>query len=669
MANIILSVLIKDNAKIIERCLNSAKDLISGLVILDTGSTDNTVTLCKDWIKNNKISAMMGEIQFENLGHSRTKLFQLAQNFAKSKEMDLSKTYALMLDPDMTLESKDDRELTAPGYLVKVKTVNLYYYKLALARLDCNWKTELVLGEKWSCGQEAEVLSDWKIYNHTDSEEDRFTRNLELLLPVKDSNSLYLYYLGKNYKDTGHHAKAIEYYKKCIEKGGDNPEVWQSLFDISKCYNDLDRWPEALAHYLKAYEKNPKRSEPLLEIAHHYRVAGSCNLAMTFAKLGIKIPRPDYKDWPVDWEIYKYKFAQEMNIAGFYSGERERGFLACEAINLARGVYYSAKEMARRNEFYYIERLESQNFPLEIERPMIPGYEPERFRAFNPSVLVEGDTIYCNVRTTNYDQVVETGHYHILDPNNVIRTRNFLTSWSKDHQLLSSYEVINPFKYNQYRFDLMGMEDCRLFKHGGDFWVTCTTVDNNPGRYPWISLAKLGKPENGKIELEYFAPIPGPTPGRCEKNWSPFSQNGEIKVIYGYNPLTIYKIDLEQKSLVLEKTVDHGLDLSTFRGGGGPIPWEGGYLTCIHEVIFHPQRHYVHRILYFDQDWNLKKLSVPFYFHNKNIEFCAGLSVDSQYLYFSMGILDKEARIYYIPIQKAKEILRDVPTLKEVREL
>ena len=52
-------------------------------------------------------------------------------------------------------------------------------------------------------------------------------------------NVRYYFYLANSYHDTGRSEEAINFYKKRIELGGWNQEVWYSYFRIGKCFKNM----------------------------------------------------------------------------------------------------------------------------------------------------------------------------------------------------------------------------------------------------------------------------------------------------------------------------------------------------------------------------------------------------------------------------------------------
>jgi tetratricopeptide (TPR) repeat protein len=76
---IFLNMIVKNEALNMPSNLNSVKDLIDGVCILDTGSTDNTMEVIEDWcIEHSKVCHLKKE-PFVNFGKSRTSSFEWAK--------------------------------------------------------------------------------------------------------------------------------------------------------------------------------------------------------------------------------------------------------------------------------------------------------------------------------------------------------------------------------------------------------------------------------------------------------------------------------------------------------------------------------------------------------------------------------------------------------------
>ena len=70
MKTVCAALIVKNESKVIERCLNSIKDFIDYWVICDTGSTDDTKSIINSELSG--ISGELHEVEWVSFGHNRT---------------------------------------------------------------------------------------------------------------------------------------------------------------------------------------------------------------------------------------------------------------------------------------------------------------------------------------------------------------------------------------------------------------------------------------------------------------------------------------------------------------------------------------------------------------------------------------------------------------------
>ena len=100
-------MIVKNEELVLERCLNSVKNLVDEIIIVDTGSIDNTKDIAKRFTKN-------------VLDYEWVHDFSKARNFAFSKA---TSKYILWLDADDIVPQKTIKEL------IKIKN-NLSFFKI-----------------------------------------------------------------------------------------------------------------------------------------------------------------------------------------------------------------------------------------------------------------------------------------------------------------------------------------------------------------------------------------------------------------------------------------------------------------------------------------------------------------------------------------------------------
>jgi len=681
-SKICLTMIVRNEEKIIERCLNSVKDIVDCIVICDTGSTDNTVKIIEQYIEKNKIPGEVLRHEWINFGHNRTLSVQAAQKILEKLNFSLGNTYLLLIDADMMLEigpAFNKNALLIDSYSISQKTNAYSLYNTRLVRASLPWQSMGVTHEYWSCNMpctEAQ-LQALSIDDRDDGgcKSDKFERDVKLLtqgLQQEPENERYLFYLAQSYLCLQDYDEAIKWYKKRIDKGGWLEEVWYSKYMIGECYKAMGQWDKAMAFYLNAYQFNPERAEPLYQISRYYRLKEQYNLALFFALQGSRIPYPEKQVLNISYPIYEYLFDEDISVAAYYTPHKEIGYAAANRLMLKKGVPYHVKEQAYKNMLYYVGDLKDAQYKaIDIDLPPIHEGFASHYNPMNPSIkkTSSGYDVIC--RTVSYLQI---GAQHfksldLFDPTSY-NTRNFLVRYDSDFNLLSQQEIIEKLPRARRKSNVEGLEDCRMFEYKNETWFACTTSDTNPTGQRQVSLCKLEANRNGPaVHVEKLIPLFGPDPFRCEKNWLPFIKNNEVHVIYSYDPLIIYKpeIDVEEgrpsRQVGLQyDNLKH--DFSRFSGSAPPIEFDNGYLLLVHETMYdNSQRNYMHRFVYMDQGFNIKKVSKPFIFLHRGIEYCCGMTIDHSLtnLIMGIGIEDREAYLCTIDLDTVRTLLEPLP--------
>lgn len=493
---------------------------------------------------------------------------------------------------------------------------------------------------------------------------DKYEKDLTLLslaLQEDPTNENLLFYLARTHKNLEHFDEAIKWSQARLEKEGNEDQVWYSLFLIGQAYQEKNDWNNASEWYKKAFSYNSKRAEPLQKIATYYRVNGQNDLAFQFAKQGSSIPYPKDQNFFINPSVYDYQFDEELSIAAYYTPFKAEGFAAVNRLVLNKKVPLEVKDAAYRNMLYYVENLKNTHFkPVLFDLPTVCEGIGGTYHPLNPSILKTENGYKMICRTVNYLRTSQQS-YIFPNPNDwYIRTKNFLLHYDTNFNLISQQEIIENLPRERYHWTkIIGLEECRLIPSTEKTMFTCTVCDTGPTAAQ-ICYCSLEKEIPGQaIYVDRLTPIKGPNPNRWEKNWLPFVINNELYTIYSHDPFIINKPVVETGENPVVFKYEPVQDFSRFKGSAGPIPFDEGYLVIVHETIFNHQLNYIHRFLYLDKNFHMKKLSKPFTYQHTGIEFCCGMTMDhsGKHLIMTIGHEDREAYIYFADIDMVRKLL------------
>lgn len=656
---ICLSMMIEDDETVIERCLKSVEGIVDCISIINNGSTDETSDILSQFMQETGIP---GKIYPCSTQHAEQKLIE-------DLGLSLEQTYILEIEPDQKLHihsqfKKEDLVQDAYEVLDTSFALSCTRYVQHLFRAS---KSE----KKFHHLEKLKTLAlegfDDRQYNirKLQSSISRLTEQLA----ANPSEPRLLFNLAQSHKGLKQYNDAIFWYEKRLEQQGDQEEAWFAKCMIGECLQEKGEWDKALYWYLEAYQFNPYRADPLQKIATHYRYSGQNDLACVFAKYGVRIPEPAD---PTIFSLnpsHPYLFNETLSIAAYYTQFREDGFHAANNLILTKNVPWYIKDLAYCNMLFYVQELPNATYePIQIELPLICKGSDERFYPMNPSIQKTPNGYQVICRTVNYTQK-GAKEFETIDPTGVFRNRNFILHYDKKFNLISQQEIIETLSRERFpAFNLEGLEDCRLFTYNNESWFSCTTCDTNPTGQRQISLCKLAKARfTPTIHVETLIPLIGPDLHRCEKNWLPFIKDGQLHLIYSYDPFVIVKPDLETGECQTVYSYEPTHNFSTFRGSAAPIPFDEGYLMLVHEVVHHQDhtRSYLHRFLYLNKNFSINKLSKPFTFRHSGIEFCVNMTIDhtGTRLILPIGIEDHEAYLCFVDFATIRNLLEPLPAL------
>lgn len=319
---ICLNMIVKNETKVIKRSLASVKPLIDYWVIVDTGSTDFTQTMIKEFMKD--IQGELHEEPFRNFEYNRNHALKLAKNKAD---------YILFIDADEELSYNSDFKLPLLDkdfYYIISDYSGTEYPRTQLIKNNLPWKWEGVVHEAVDCKQAKTSDTLYGVKNYIRSEgcrsqdSQKFYKDAKVLedaLLKNPNNTRYVFYLAQSYKDAGEKELAIKNYHKRIQMGGWDEEVFWSKYEIARLQKDLNQDPKTFVDsFYKAFTYRPTRAEPLYYLINYYRSNNMNHQGYALANLALRIPQPKDLLFVEKW-IYDYGILMEFSICAYWIGD------------------------------------------------------------------------------------------------------------------------------------------------------------------------------------------------------------------------------------------------------------------------------------------------------------------------------------------------------------
>jgi glycosyltransferase involved in cell wall biosynthesis len=374
MKTIGLCMIAKDEAHVITRCLDSARSLADYVLVVDTGSTDGTQQIVRDWLEEAHVAGAVVEEPWRDFAHNRS--FALAE-LRKRADID----YALIIDADDVLEldagfapEKFKSEMTHDLYDVPVFDGPLTYSRPHICRNRLPFSFRGVLHEYLETPSpgvlQRTTAAGIAIRSTREGARNRNPRKyqddaalLERALASETDPFLisrYIFYLAQSYMNCGEREKALANYLKRAELGDWIEEVYVSLFEAGNLMAALERpYDEVIATYLRAADLVPRRAEALHAASRYCRAHGKYRQGYEIAARGIGLKPPEGALFAQPW-IYDYGLLDEY-ARNAYAIERYQDCLdAYQRLLCEAGIPEGVRERAERSAALPRKRLAEQ---------------------------------------------------------------------------------------------------------------------------------------------------------------------------------------------------------------------------------------------------------------------------------------------------------------------
>jgi glycosyltransferase involved in cell wall biosynthesis len=641
------NAIVKNEEAVIERCIRSLLPYVDYAIVVDTGSEDRTPEKISRLFAGARKPFELHYAPFDNFSQARNVALQ------RARESPLEWDYLLLADADMELRVENPdwtKKLNGgPAYDMRQVGGALGYYNKRLVSRQATGNYAGVTHEYLDVPSSG-VIAGADFVDHADgyNRPDKFARDIALLeqaLATETSPGLierYHFYLAQSYYDAGRFNDAITHYRRRVELGGYAEEQWYAQMRLAHCHRNLGDHVHFLWEMLRAYSMRPSRAEPIYELASYFRVRGENFTSLLFSEpgLGFSVPRGDLLF--INDYVYKTGLREEFAICAYYDEHRRsRGAKETNKLALEGSV------QARFNQFWYLQPLAAAVPSFQTKR--IQFIPPDGYVDCNPSVINHAGKLLTLVRTVNYT-ITPEGQYRIrasdgsLAGDHPICTRNFIGSGPDDWREIGLPENFPEPKYQMVR----GFEDSRLFQRGQELWTLSTVRELTPEGWCEQVLAPLDRSE-GSGSCCYGDNWKQILPSHRvhQKNWMPWSMpwsdgGDELQFVYRLGTL------VNSKGEVIVQH-DFDFDVSHISGGSQVVKVDDRlWLALVHEARTIPDRsnrYYQHRFVVFLSDGRIERISPPFFFHDRQIEFAAGLAyfIENDEIVISYGVRDCQA--------------------------
>jgi glycosyltransferase involved in cell wall biosynthesis len=325
MITISLCMIVKNEENCLENCLQSISDIVDEIIVVDTGSTDNTVDIIRKY--TDKIYS-----------------FKWVNDFSAARNYSFSlatKEYILWLDADdvflevdriklLDLKNKLDKSIDFVGmmYDYSFDENGVCNYSFRRNRLVKNSR-----GFYWDCFMH-ERLNVWG--NHKDYDihvthtrkHDNTERNIEnfrkKMLENYYLNPRETYYYGGELYAGGYYDDAIRVLEDFLSKDYDDDyDKVNALNRLASCYSIKEDYNKSIECCLKTFSYGAPKAEICYKLASNFEHLKKYNEAIFWFKATLESESPNSDLMEVDDNWINYLPHQQLCCCYYEIGDIE----------------------------------------------------------------------------------------------------------------------------------------------------------------------------------------------------------------------------------------------------------------------------------------------------------------------------------------------------------
>lgn len=274
------------------------------------------------------------------------------------------------------------------------------------------------------------------------------------------------------------------------------------------------------------------------------------------------------------------------------------------------------------------------------------------YQAFNTSLMSRNGTLKALIRNSSFAAGNIGKNQHL-----------------GQESYLSSTEIIGPKMRRPKRLDISGikkrtayeyhgLEDPRYFLWNDKEYALCVQPDTNIQGSQVVLL---------DLQDLTISNLPDGLGRKWNKNWMPYvSANNELFVISDVFPTIVYQI-IDDQWIMVHRTHGPSTDF-VIHGSSNIFDYKGNKTAMVHGRIAIPSgAHwgdsrvywmYWHAfVTWLDDDWEKIRMGRPFYFENKQIEFCTSVVEHEEKFLITYSVNDWGFNILEIEYDELEKLL------------
>lgn len=306
MVTISLCMIVKNEEDVLGRCLESIKDLVDEINIIDTGSTDQTIEIAKKYTDRVFFFEWTGKFT-----DARNESFKYA-----------TKDYILYLDADDVLleEDREKFKLLKETLNPVVDSVSMFYNAGTdeFGNVTLQYRRNRLLKRSRNFKWKGDCHNYLEVSGHIINSDVAVThkkmrhsvgRNLSIYKTKIENGDVFTprdyFYYGNELRENGHHDQAIESYTKNINmsEGWIEDKVYACI-NRADCYRFMEDVESELASLFEAFRfsKIP-RPEICSRIGFNFQQKGEYQSAIYWYELATKL-ESDPNKWSFTYPAY-----------------------------------------------------------------------------------------------------------------------------------------------------------------------------------------------------------------------------------------------------------------------------------------------------------------------------------------------------------------------------